>query len=113
MIINSEYNKNLILNIIQKHPDIGKTAIMKVIYMLQQVKGLNLDYDFSIYTYGPYSYEVTYDVDELISSELVTSAMYLYKNYVGYKLRVAEWNNIQLEKKRWRCGRRYFSFHTR
>ena len=36
--MNLSYEKKLIINIIQKQPNIGKTAVMKVAFMLQQVK---------------------------------------------------------------------------
>jgi uncharacterized protein YwgA len=71
-------------------PDLGKTKIMKILYMLQQVKNVDLGYEFDIYTYGPYAPEVLESVDELIEKELVTSKMYRYNNYVGYKLNLTE-----------------------
>jgi hypothetical protein len=88
--MNFQYNKNIILNILDKKPNLGKTAIMKIIFMLQQVKKMNLKYDFEIYTYGPYSSEVTEDVESLIQNQLVDSSMYLYNNYVGYRLSISE-----------------------
>ena len=52
---------------LQKNPGMGKTAVMKAMFMLQQVKGLSLGCDFSIYTYGPYAAEIMEDIDELLS----------------------------------------------
>jgi uncharacterized protein YwgA len=43
--------------------ELGKTATMKFIYLLQQVYKVSLGYSFGIYTYGPYSAEVMGDVD--------------------------------------------------
>lgn len=83
------HEKSIILNIIDQNPKMGKTAVMKVVFMLQQVKKLNMGYDFSIYTYGPYSSDVTDDVDELISDGLITSTMYPYQNYIGYELNIS------------------------
>ena len=59
---------------------LGKTVMMKYIFLLQQVYKVPLGYDFEIYTYGPYSSEVTADVDfakyqELISIELNADSM--------------------------------------
>lgn len=88
--MNLNYEKNIIMNVLQRNPDMGKTAVMKVIFMLQQVKGLNLKYDYTIYTYGPYCSDVTEDVDELISQGLVISTMYPYQNYIGYTLNLSD-----------------------
>lgn len=73
---------------LQKKPGMGKTAVMKIIFMLQQVKGIDLGYEFSIYTYGPYTSEVLEDIDELISRGLLTSTVYHYKDYIGYQLNI-------------------------
>ncbi|NLA26628.1 MAG: restriction endonuclease [Firmicutes bacterium] len=40
----------------------GKTAMQKMIYLLQAVYGVNLGYDFSFYTYGPYSFDLSRDL---------------------------------------------------
>ena len=88
------YEETVILNVLYQSPDMGKTAVMKVLFILQQVKGINLGYDFSIYTYGPYCSDITEDVDGLISRNLITSSMYPYQNYIGYKLNVTDiWKN--------------------
>ncbi|MCL2152829.1 MAG: hypothetical protein FWH57_07725 [Oscillospiraceae bacterium] len=83
------YNKNILLSVMDRKPDLGKTAIMKVVYMLQQVKGLDLCYRFDIYTYGPYTAEVTEDLEELISYGLVDSIMHRYDNYIGYNMKLS------------------------
>ncbi|MCL2368521.1 MAG: hypothetical protein FWC72_05950 [Oscillospiraceae bacterium] len=88
--MNLSYEKKVLLSVLQKNPNIGKTAVMKAAFMLQQVKKLHLDYDFSIYTYGPYSSDVTEDVDDLISKRLAVSTVCDYGNYVGYDLNVSE-----------------------
>ena len=58
--------KSAILNLLQQNPKLGKTAVMKAVFMLQQVKGIKLGYDFSIYTYGPYASDVMADIDDLV-----------------------------------------------
>jgi len=87
MILN--YNKKIMLNVVDKKPKMGKTAVMKVIYMLQQVKGIKMGYNFSIYTYGPYSSDVKEDVDDLISKGLINVSFYQCNNYVGYELSIS------------------------
>lgn len=84
------YSHNIVLNIMKLSPNLGKTKLMKIVYMLQQVKNLNLGYDFDIYTYGPYSSEVLESVDELINEGLVLSNIFQYSNYVGYKLSLTD-----------------------
>lgn len=42
---------------------LGKTAIQKLIYLLQEVYGVKLGYYFELYTYGPYDSDVMQDID--------------------------------------------------
>lgn len=44
-------------------PQFGKTVLMKLMYLLQEVYKAPLGYRFSFYTYGPYSPEVIQDLD--------------------------------------------------
>ncbi|MCL2846270.1 MAG: hypothetical protein FWE38_01120 [Firmicutes bacterium] len=41
----------------------GATALMKCLYLLQEVFDVPLDYDYTIYTYGPYCAQVAADID--------------------------------------------------
>ena len=82
--------EGLILNVIQRDPGLGKTAVMKVLFILQEVKGIQTGYDFSIYTYGPYSSEVMEEIDQLVSSDLISCMMYPSHTYIGYKLTLQE-----------------------
>ena len=42
---------------------LGKTAMQKLIYLLQEVYEVNFGYRFTLYTYGPYEASVARDVD--------------------------------------------------
>lgn len=84
------FRESAILNLLQQNPKLGKTAIMKATFMLQQVKGVKLGYDFSIYTYGPYASDVMTDIDNLVEEGFISSTMYPYNNYVGYRLEVTK-----------------------
>ncbi|ALN72774.1 hypothetical protein [Aureimonas sp. AU20] len=42
---------------------LGKTAIQKLIYILTYAKNVRTGYDFSLYTYGPYSKNLQGDLD--------------------------------------------------
>ncbi len=82
--------KNIIVNMLQKNPGMGKTAVMKAMFMLQQVKGISLGCDFAIYTYGPYAAEIMEDIDELLSEGVLSSEIYQSHNYIGYKLKTTD-----------------------
>jgi len=83
-------NKNLILNLIKQRPDMGKTALMKFVFFLQESFGMDLEYDFNIYTYGPYDGEVLEDLDIVTSVGLVDTEFYIADGYSGYKLNLTE-----------------------
>jgi uncharacterized protein YwgA len=53
-----------IAKIAKEHPHIGKTAMMKCLYLLQTVEKVPLDYSFEIYTYGPYASSVMNEIDD-------------------------------------------------
>ncbi len=46
-----------------KCPQFGKTALQKLIFLLQELYGVDCDYEFSLYTYGPYSSRLQQDLD--------------------------------------------------
>jgi uncharacterized protein YwgA len=96
--MSSQYNKNIILNVIEQRSGLGKTAVVKILYILQQVKKMSLNYDFTIYTYGPYSAEVVEDINDLIENCLIDSYVYEYNNYVGYKLNLTTLGKTKLSK---------------
>ena len=50
--------KDTVCEVASQMPGIGKTGMMKVMYFLQQVYKVSLEYDFDIYTYGPYDEDV-------------------------------------------------------
>lgn len=84
--MNLSNRKNVIIKMLQENPGMGKTAVMKTIFMLQQVKHIDLGCEFSIYTYGPYNADVMEDIDELVSDGFLSSNVYFYKDYIGYAL---------------------------
>jgi uncharacterized protein YwgA len=44
---------------------IGKTALQKLVYFLQELYGVDCGYDFTLYTYGPFSSQLLSDLDLL------------------------------------------------
>ena len=53
----------VITEIARRDANIGKTAMMKFLYLLQTFFSVPLGYDFEIYTYGPYSQAVMSDIE--------------------------------------------------
>lgn len=46
-----------------KSPQFGKTALEKLIYLIQEIGGVDLGYEYRLYTYGPFCAEVLDDLD--------------------------------------------------
>ena len=55
-------------------PQFGKTALQKMVYLLQEVYGVNCGYRFDLYTYGPFSSELLQDLDLVEGMEGVNVA---------------------------------------
>lgn len=85
-----DYNRDIMLSMITKKQDIGKTAVMKYTFFLQKAFGLKMGYPFNIYTYGPYSSDVFEDLDALMSYNLVDLEKYPYRDSLGYKISTTE-----------------------
>ena len=84
------YGKEVMLKVIDERPDWGKTAIMKMMYILQRLFGVRLGHTFSIYTHGVYASTVTDEQEQLIYAGYVDAEVYEYKESLGYKLRISE-----------------------
>lgn len=63
---------------------LGRTAIMKLAYFLQTLRGVPLDYHFRLYTYGPFDSDVLDDVGRLESLGAVKSQLVIYPSGYGY-----------------------------
>ena len=85
-------NKNIsaILSIVKEKPEIGKTAMMKLVYMLQEVYDLNFGYEYDIYTYGPYAPEVMADIDHIAAMQEIKLDTYDFNYGKGYSLTITE-----------------------
>lgn len=51
---------------------LGKTALQKLTYFLQEVHGIDCGYDFTLHTYGPYSSQLDSDLDTARALNLVS-----------------------------------------
>ncbi len=67
------------------HP-LGRTAVMKLIYFLQVLQKVPLDYDFRIYTYGPYDSQVLEDLKVAELKGAVKSSAVGYPGGSGYSI---------------------------
>jgi len=88
-----ELNKriSIISEVVSENPNIGKTALMKYIYLLQKVYKLPMEYDYSIYTYGPYSSAVMEDIDFADNMNIINVERELYDNGIsGYCITPSE-----------------------
>ena len=81
----------MISKLVEERPDLGKTAIMKMLFLLQQAYKVPLGYDYEIYTYGPYSSEVMNDIDFASQMGAVSITAVSYPTgYIGYNLKPTE-----------------------
>ncbi len=63
---------------------LGRTAVMKLAYLLQTVKGVPLGYDFRLHTYGPFDSDVLNDLGSAESLGAVKSEMVTFPSGSGY-----------------------------
>jgi uncharacterized protein len=64
--------------------DLGRTAVMKLAFLLQTIKGVPLGYHFRLYTYGPFDSDVLNDLDQAETMRAVKSEMVSYPSGLGY-----------------------------
>src|SRR5882724_260152 len=69
---------------------LGRTALMKLCYFLQTLKGVPLGYHFTLYSYGPFDSEVLSDLGTAESLRAVTSDIVYYQGGYGYKIQKGE-----------------------
>jgi uncharacterized protein YwgA len=69
------------------HNGLGRTALMKLVYLLQEGSGVPVGYDFRLYSYGPYDSQVLQDLDilrqfGLLQEESVQEENYQWNKYL-------------------------------
>lgn len=62
---------------------LGKTAVQKLLYLLQAGTGVQLGYRFDIYTYGPYDSAVMRDIDYAAWTRMLSVK---YEGDMGYEI---------------------------
>ena len=76
----------LLTALVQQAPEqtLGRTALMKLLFLLTAVRDVPLDYRFRMYTYGPFDSEVLSDVDYAARLDALSVEMERYPNGYGY-----------------------------
>jgi uncharacterized protein YwgA len=46
-------------------PQFGKTALQKMVFLLEEAFGLSVGYDFTLYSYGPFDSQLLGDLDQV------------------------------------------------
>ncbi|KAF0116658.1 MAG: hypothetical protein FD149_1350 [Rhodospirillaceae bacterium] len=80
----------LIVSLAGRVERMGRTAVMKLLYFLQTLKGVRLDYYFTLYHYGPFDSEVLSDLDYAEMSGLVKKTLHRYPRSESYIYSVGE-----------------------
>lgn len=65
---------------------LGRTAAVKLLYFVQELYGVELGYDFRLYTFGPYDAEVLYDLGVAKSLDALTERTVFYNVGYGYAI---------------------------
>jgi hypothetical protein len=64
---------------------LGRTAIMKLCFFLQESKEVPLGYQFSLYSYGPFDSDVLADISTAERLSVVKSSIVYYPSGTGYE----------------------------
>jgi hypothetical protein len=78
-----------IIRLVEQSPQgtLGRTAIVKLLYLLQEVRGVPLGYDFRLYTYGPFDSDVLNDLETAQSFQALQVKTVRYPSGYGYEVK--------------------------
>jgi hypothetical protein len=78
-----------IISLVEGSPQgsLGRTAIVKLLYLLQEVRRMPLGYDFRLYTYGPFDSDVLNDLETAQSFQALHIKSVIYPSGYGYEVR--------------------------
>jgi hypothetical protein len=75
---------------------LGRTALMKLLFFLQESKGVSLGYEFSLYSYGPFDSDVLADISTAERLNVLKSSTVYYPSGMGYEYSTgAEVKNVK------------------
>ncbi len=69
---------------------LGRTQLMKFLFMLKAVKGVPLNYNFSLYTYGPFDSEVLDDLAYAEQLGAIRSQVEVFPKGYQYRFSIGE-----------------------
>ncbi len=79
----------LMTYLVNKVPGIGRTAIMKLIFFMKELKNVPVPYNFRLYTYGPFDSKVLDDLQYAELLGVIKSALVHYSETgAGYRLEI-------------------------
>src|ERR1039458_2196000 len=79
-----------IVALVERKPRIGRTALMKLCYFLQTLRGVPLGYRFTLYSYGPFDSSVLSDLSTGEALGALHSEVKFYPNTYGYAIRSSD-----------------------
>lgn len=97
---------SVVAALVQRQPKIGRTALVKYIYLLQTVKGLPLGFDFTLYAYGPYDGAILSRLSTAVRWGAVKESPVMYPGGIGYELEQGEQLDAVLSR-----DRQFFADH--
>ncbi len=80
-----------------KSPQFGKTSLQKMVYLLQEVFGVDCGYAFEFYTYGPFTSQLLQDLD-LVEHMGGVSVRPVLSNNWGYEIHPGEKSELIRKK---------------
>ena len=76
-----------ITEIAKRDENVGKTGMMKLLYLMQEICDVPFGYDFEIYTYGPYCQTVMSDIEYAEFADYIKVSPVEYSNGMsGYQI---------------------------
>jgi uncharacterized protein YwgA len=72
------------------HHSFGRTALMKLCYFLQVLKGVPLGYEFTLYSYGPFDSEVLSDLQTAESLSILESSLTHFSGGYSYQITASD-----------------------
>lgn len=79
---------------------LSKISLHQLVYILQEIYSIGTFYDFELYTYGPYSVELTADLDYLFAEDILIVEYCQGPEYFGSKIGLGENNEKILQQNR-------------
>lgn len=70
--------------------NLGRTSLMKFCYFLQNIRGVPLGYDFSLYSYGPFDSDVLSDLQLAEGMSVLQADIEYYSGGYKYNIRPSE-----------------------